>query len=249
MTLSTRRQNVLQALINEYIESAHPVGSKRLVSHYLVDVSSATVRNELMWLEDRGYVISPHTSSGRIPTNVGYRCFVNSLLLRPDMIQIQAQVGESRNIQKLRNSLLESEPVDYLQTVINALMFLSSYVGCLAVAWTPKLSPTVHHRGLVTLLSQPEFHDTTTAIPLIQLLESHGDLLAILNEVQSTPGLHIRIGTEHADSQLYAFSMVASRVGYQGTTGVIALFGPTRMDYRKAISALSAVISDIQRRP
>ncbi|MDR2108356.1 MAG: hypothetical protein LBP28_02700, partial [Coriobacteriales bacterium] len=80
--LSTRRQQVLESLIEEYVQSAHPVGSRTLVSRYLHDISSATVRNELMWLEGRGYLLSPHTSAGRIPTSDGYRSFVNHLLLR-----------------------------------------------------------------------------------------------------------------------------------------------------------------------
>ena len=78
--LSDRRQRVLAALIEEYVANALPVGSRTLTERYRLGVSSATVRNELSVLEDEGYIAQPHTSAGRIPTDVGYRAFVDELL-------------------------------------------------------------------------------------------------------------------------------------------------------------------------
>ena len=78
--LSDRRQRVLRALIEEYVARAMPVGSRTLTERYQLGVSPATVRNELSALEDEGYIFQPHTSAGRIPTDYGYRTFVDSLL-------------------------------------------------------------------------------------------------------------------------------------------------------------------------
>lgn len=78
--LSDRRQRVLAALIEEYIAHAMPVGSRTLTERYRLGVSPATVRNDLSALEDAGYITQPHTSAGRIPTDVGYRAFVDELL-------------------------------------------------------------------------------------------------------------------------------------------------------------------------
>lgn len=78
--LSDRRQRVLCALIEEYIAYALPVGSKTLTENYHLGVSSATIRNELSVLEAGGYITQPHTSAGRIPTDYGYRAFVDRLL-------------------------------------------------------------------------------------------------------------------------------------------------------------------------
>lgn len=80
MMLSNRRQLVLRALIEEYIACALPVGSRTLVERYDLGISSATVRSELLLLEDMGYLTQPHTSAGRIPTDYGYRAFVDDLL-------------------------------------------------------------------------------------------------------------------------------------------------------------------------
>jgi transcriptional regulator of heat shock response len=100
----------------------------------------------------------------------------------------------------------------------------------------------------------------------MQLLESHGDLQAIFEDVVETGGLHIKIGSEHADAQLYRFSLVMMRFDCAmlmgtGTTmsnqhtsnakatnyGVVALFGPTRMDYEKAIASITTVVRDLER--
>lgn len=78
--LSDRRQLVLRALIEEYIARALPVGSRTLVERYNLGISSATVRNELSLLEEMGYLAQPHTSAGRVPTDFGYRAFVDDLL-------------------------------------------------------------------------------------------------------------------------------------------------------------------------
>ena len=78
--LSDRRRLVLRALIEEYIARALPVGSRTLVERYNLGISSATVRSELSFLEDMGYLTQPHTSAGRIPTDYGYRAFVDDLL-------------------------------------------------------------------------------------------------------------------------------------------------------------------------
>lgn len=79
---SERRRTVLSALINEYVASSQPVGSKVLVERYRLGCSPATVRNELAALEDGGYVYQPHVSAGRVPTDSGYRAFVDDVAER-----------------------------------------------------------------------------------------------------------------------------------------------------------------------
>jgi heat-inducible transcriptional repressor len=78
--LNDRRRRVLQALVEEYIASATPVGSKTLVDRYELGCSPATVRNELSILEETGFLMQPHVSAGRLPTDTGYRSFVDVLM-------------------------------------------------------------------------------------------------------------------------------------------------------------------------
>jgi len=78
--LTERRQKLLQVIVDEYVTSAQPVGSNALVEKYRLPYSSATVRSEMAALEDEGYVTHPHTSAGRIPTDAGYRYYVEALM-------------------------------------------------------------------------------------------------------------------------------------------------------------------------
>jgi heat-inducible transcriptional repressor len=80
MDLTERQKLVLALVIRDYIESPQPIGSVRLVEHYKLDVSSATVRNEMVALTEMGYLRQPHTSAGRVPTEEGYRYFVRQLM-------------------------------------------------------------------------------------------------------------------------------------------------------------------------
>src|SRR5438270_8987682 len=78
--MEPRKRSILKAVVHEFTESAVPVGSQALVSRYFLNLSSATVRNELSNLGDLGYLIQPHTSAGRIPSDLGYRYFVDFLM-------------------------------------------------------------------------------------------------------------------------------------------------------------------------
>lgn len=82
MDLNDRKKLILQAIIDEYIGSAEPVGSRAISKKHELGLSSATIRNEMADLEDMGYLIQPHTSAGRIPSDAGYRFYVNSLMRR-----------------------------------------------------------------------------------------------------------------------------------------------------------------------
>lgn len=80
MELSERKRKILKAIIDDYIETAEPIGSSTIAKNYLKDVSSATIRNEMAYLEEMGYLEKPHTSAGRVPSYLGYRLYVDMLM-------------------------------------------------------------------------------------------------------------------------------------------------------------------------
>lgn len=80
MTLDPRQGRILQAIVNDYVETAEPIGSEWLVSHYDFGCKSATLRNEMADMSERGYLVQPHTSAGRIPSTRGYRYYVDCLM-------------------------------------------------------------------------------------------------------------------------------------------------------------------------
>ena len=91
--LSERKRKILQAIIKTYMETGEPVGSRTISKYADLNVSSATIRNEMSDLTDMGYIVQPHTSAGRIPSDKGYRLYVNEL-----MKEKEAEVAELRDI-------------------------------------------------------------------------------------------------------------------------------------------------------
>src|SRR5512146_2777373 len=83
--LTDRQKSLLMVIIRDYIDAAQPVGSKRLVDRYHLDLSSATIRNEMAALTEMGYLRQPHTSAGRVPTEEGYRLFVSEMMNQAEL--------------------------------------------------------------------------------------------------------------------------------------------------------------------
>ena len=131
--LNDRRRRILTALVREYIRSAHPVGSKSLVDHYALECSPATVRNDLAALEDGGFVSQPHVSAGRVPTDSGYREFVDEL--REGMTAGDV-VGEDIRGVRERLRQVESELTDLMRETASLLTRLTNYA---AVVLAPTL--------------------------------------------------------------------------------------------------------------
>lgn len=124
--LDKRKKEILQAVIDEYINTAEPVSSATLVNKYGLDYSSATVRNELAELEDNGYLDKPHTSSGRVPSEKGYRFYVDELINDEDISleeikyiqnKLSTKVNEIEDLTKIATTTL-SEITHYTTVAI-----------------------------------------------------------------------------------------------------------------------------------
>lgn len=124
--LSDRRRTVLAALVQEYVRSAQPVASKHLVDRYDLRVSPATVRNELSMLEESGYVYQPHVSAGRVPTDSGYRAFVDAMMQSGDTSGLTADEVEAIHGQYV---VLEHEVAEAMRETSTLLSRLTSYVA------------------------------------------------------------------------------------------------------------------------
>ena len=121
MALNDRKIQILQAIINDYIATAEPVGSRTIAKKYNLGISSATIRNEMSDLEDMGFIIQPHASSGRIPSDLGYRLYVDRLMQKRELKEEEQQLLRSvvtRNINQ----------IDYLmEETAKAISMLTSY--------------------------------------------------------------------------------------------------------------------------
>lgn len=140
--LDERKQRVLRAIVEDYISTHEPVGSKNLVERYNLGVSPATVRNDMAALEDEGYIAQPHTSAGRVPTDAGYRLFVDRLASVKPMTP-----AERRAITKFLAGAVDLDDV-----VNRAVRLLAQLTRQVAIVQYPTLThATVRHVELVTL--------------------------------------------------------------------------------------------------
>ncbi len=140
MERNDRQLDVLRALVQDYVRSREPVGSRALVERYDLGVSPATIRNDMAALEEAGYIAQPHTSAGRIPTDKGYRAFVDQInVVKP------LSAAERRAISELLDSAVDLD--DVLERTVRLLAQLTQQV---AVVQYPSLRrSTLRHVELV----------------------------------------------------------------------------------------------------
>jgi len=123
--LDARAQHLLKTLVERYIVEGEPVGSRALSKYSGLDLSAATVRNVMADLEELGYIASPHTSSGRVPTPKGYRFFVDSLMVLRPLEQIE--------VSRLEGELVAERPAELATAAANLLSQLTHFAGVVAV--------------------------------------------------------------------------------------------------------------------
>lgn len=168
--LNERSQKILEAIIEEYIATAQPVGSRSITMHHAINLSPASVRSVMAELEELGYLISPHTSAGRIPTEKGYRFYVDTLLRVSDLD------SDSKDRIEQHYHKRGLQMADVLREASRALSAVSHYTGLVMV---PRLRATVfRHIEFVRLSSRQILAVFVTQSGLVQnrLITSDEDL-------------------------------------------------------------------------
>ena len=124
MELTERKLKILQAIISDYVKTAEPVGSRTISKRYDLGISPATIRNEMADLEEMGYLTHPHTSAGRVPSDMAYRLYVNALMAKKELSK------EEKNIiaQRLNSNVHEFEKtIEHAATVLSEITNLTSF--------------------------------------------------------------------------------------------------------------------------
>ena len=132
MNLDIRAQTLLRALIKQHIKDGHPVASKSLACSSGLDLSSASIRGVMKDLEDAGFILSPHRSSGRVPTQMGYRFFVDSLLTM--------ESPNEKELSKLKKQIILSDNKHLSSSVSEALSELTKFAGVVMIPKAKKLT-------------------------------------------------------------------------------------------------------------
>lgn len=232
--LNTRHQEVLEIIVRHYVETAEPVGS-RYISRQL-NLSSATIRNVMADLEDLGFIMQPHTSAGRAPTDKGYRYFIDSLM---HVKNVNQQLAHSMRGQ-YSDTTRSLEHI--LEQTSHLISNVTHYVGLTLFSQYDQL----YLDGASNIVEQPEFQDLKKLYALLKCLEQKRDLLELLKHDFAIDGLTIHIGKENFSSSLTECSVVTKGYKVKGkVSGRLGIIGPKRMAYEKVIPTVELLADTV----
>ena len=229
----SRKRAVLTVAINKYIQEALPVASEDISREF--ELSSATIRNIFGELEEAGLLTHLYTSGGRIPTDKGYRYYVDFLIKQMALLDEEKELivrKYKREMRKLEEALEETSEV---------ISMITHYTGIVSfLEWQDKF----FYKGISYVLDQPEFRDLDKIRILIKMIEDKERLLNIINRDFSEK-VKVYIGSELDCPGMENCSLiVASYSAKDKPFGRLAVLGPTRMEYRHIIPTLE-YISDV----
>ena len=217
--METRAEQLLKAIVELYIKDAHAIGSQVLAQDKNFAVSPATIRNEMMMLENEGYIYQPHTSAGRIPTIKGYQYYLDNLLSIKSCSQ--TELAELKNIQ-------QQDTRDLAKLLVNKTNLAS------LVAFAPN---NLYFTGLFNLFSQPEFEDYKMVLSMSQVVDS---LEKAINSIYyDIDKAKVLLGDDNPFSQ-YCSVVIAPLPGAQRE--LLGILGPVRMDYNRILGLFDALI-------
>lgn len=239
MNLTERQKEILFAIVEEYSEMAAPVGSVTLAK--LFDVSSATIRAEMAKLESLGLIAQPHTSAGRIPTDAGYRLYVNSMTsvadneveedfyTSPLQSRLGGPVSLDRSAHALEIRVSSQTRADYaIRGAVDSLVELTGNLGLATIG------DQLYLAGISRLFTQPEFSDSSRVQAVAKLLDN---LEPWLREAAPGDPLNIFIGQENPIGKSSGVSLIISKFrSPYSDNSYIGVLGPTRQNYSRVMS-------------
>lgn len=233
MNITPRQTQILVAIIEQYAEVASPVGSVTLAK--LFEVSSATIRSEMAKLEELGLITQPHTSAGRIPTDKGYRFYVNRLTEENQGGDEQILLNASNSKDNLRGFRAISSRVSAqndradhaIRSAVDSLVEITGNLGLATIG------DQLYMNGIYNLFSQPEFESGDAVQSIAQLLDN---LEPWLREVAPNEPLNVYIGSENPIGKSSGASLIISKFESPfSENSYIGVLGPTRQNYGKVV--------------
>lgn len=224
--MTTRQQSILNAIVEQYAEVASPVGSSLLAK--LFNVSSATIRAEMVELERGGFITQPHTSAGRVPTDKGYRYYVNAVAA-----EAPTELTNDRRGQKALAARVKvgGVPERTIRNTVDTLVELTHNLGLATIG------NQLYMSGLSNLFGQPEFIDGSQVRQVAQLLDN---LEPWLREAAPNEPLSVYIGGENPIGRSAGCTLIISRFRSPfSDRSYIGTLGPTRQSYRDVMTLVA----------
>lgn len=221
--MTDRQKQILIAIIEQYAEIAAPVGSVMLAK--LFNVSSATIRSEMVRLEAMGMIMHPHTSAGRIPTDQGYRFYVNQLT---ESYAVQPTIDRSARAIETRVSTHTDRADQAIRSAVDSLVDLTHNLGLATIGGQLYMS------GMSNLFAQPEFAHGNHIQSIARLLDN---LEPWLHEAAPNEPLNVFIGAENPIGKSSGATLIISRFrSPYSDHSYIGILGPTRQSYGRVMN-------------
>lgn len=224
--MTDRQVKLLATIIEQYAEVASPVGSVTLAK--LFGVSSATIRSEMARLEELGYITQPHTSAGRIPTDKGYRYYVNKLNEAREELTVPTLVDRSTRAIDARVATYANRTDRAIRSAVDSLVEITRNLGLATIG------DQLYMSGMGNLFSQPEFAASPRHVQQVARLLDN--LEPWLREAAPNEPLNVYIGAENPIGKSSEASLIISRFrSPYSDHSYIGVLGPTRQDYAKVM--------------
>jgi len=223
-----RKYQILQAIIELFVSTSHPIGSKFLKDESNIKLSSATLRNEMSKLEKDGLLVQSHVSGGRIPTAKGYRFFVDDLKI--------SQQKEKKIREEFKNTALQyfqEKQAD--QNLYDIVSILSRLTPNIAFATIPS-AQKMFFLGVSQMVMQTEFSSGNDMSGVFRVLEE--DLYIFIHSLSLEKNIELFIGNENILPGIDSCSLLVSKGKMLNETAFFGVLGPMRMDYPKNIIAM-----------
>ena len=235
MQLSERKKLILNSIVNEYVETAEPVGSAVLAKKYDVGCSSATIRNEMAELEELGFLDKPHTSAGRIPSGRGYRFYVNSMA--PYVMDKKEKMALKRAFSERMREMnnLVAVAADFIARMTNYTVIASD-------CFEENPLKCVYTDGVGNIFNHPEYYNLEKARRFINFMDKRDSIYKVISDFEGENLMRITIGEENNCEDLKDCSVIVSHYyDRDGRCGGIGIIGPTRMYYPKVVASLGTI--------
>lgn len=228
--LSERQIKILRFVVEEYSQTAAAVGSDTLDKKYQIGVSPATIRNEMNRLTEKGYLIQPHASAGRIPTPMGIKFYIKRLMEEKELpvteeVKVKQQIWDAKG-----------EIGRLMREVTHAL---ANQTHMLALAATDQ--GKIYHAGYANILDVPEFFDIDLTKAVLNMIDEVNELMGIFNRALSEDPLQVLVGDDLGVAGLSSVGLVYTGFNLGGTAGKVGVLGPRRLDYAYVIPAVRHV--------
>ena len=234
MELTMRQKDILETIVEQYIKTAEPVPSGELERKGDFGIRPAMLRIEMEKLEKAGYLSQPFVSAGRIPTDKAYRLFVNNLLIRKEQ-----RIGHKRSTEKIKQFTGAKE--DRPKATQKLTRIISELTSSLVLSYLPEEN-LFFKEGWSQIIREPEFENSHVFESFVRMIDSWEK--DIIPEMDFSGEIKIFIGKENPSQKSQDFSAIAGNLLLPDKEkGVMAIFGPKRMEYDRNIDIINSIIN------